>query len=172
MELFYIDNAFSPSINVDVENGIVINCSNSYDSMINALNEKYKGRTITQLRDEHCTFYAERNVWVIVRSRETLPLLKRRVKYKTAIHWKGMDIHELNGRLKSLKIGVDRHNNKESRIKECELQIKYAEEIQVDNLAKFEECEKEMIIEKERLLKTHNFVYSDKPFRLSETKVD
>ena len=52
METFYIDRQFGQAIFIDVEKGIVDKCYNESEKFNNRMNELYKGKPITFLKED------------------------------------------------------------------------------------------------------------------------
>jgi len=51
-EKFYIDRQFGQAIFIDVEDGIVLRCYNESDKFNSKMDEKYKGKPITFLKED------------------------------------------------------------------------------------------------------------------------
>jgi len=52
MELFYIDRQFGQAIFIEVEKGVVLRCYNESDKFNSKMDENYKGKTISFLRED------------------------------------------------------------------------------------------------------------------------
>jgi len=149
MDKFYIDRQFGLAIWIDVENGIVQNCYNEEPKYNAKLNENYKGKSITFLKEDFID-RAMKGTYHHLRAESiTTPL--------QIVHALESKIRNVNGLIQmNLKITPPNRKDEKSWEK-LNGELKRLEALRDEYTIAQSMAESLLRIEKERILTEHNF---------------
>ncbi len=136
MEKFYIDRQFGQAIWIDVEDGIVLRCYNEAPKFNAKMNENYKGKSITFLKEDFID-RAMKGTYHHLRPDVITTINLQIESFRTRIR-------HLWNEYSSLGVTKDRQMEIKGQVKELEPQ-------------QFK-LERELIAEKQRILTEHKFI--------------
>jgi len=149
MDKFYIDRQFGQAIWIDVENGIVQNCYNEEPKFNAKLNENYKGKSITFLKEDFID-RAMKGTYHHLRAESITSQLLLIGAYKSRIR-------DINVKIQmNLKTTPPKRENTKSW-ESLNGELKRLEEQREEIVIKQSQAEQGLVKETDRILTEHNF---------------
>ena len=136
MNKFYIDRQFGHAIFIDVEKGLVVNCYNESEKYCNKMNELYIGKSISFLKTDY----------------------EKRMK-GTYHNVRPLNICTILNKIDTIKTWVDNTSRLIYNAKDNVVKVKELNEQRDKYIAEQSILEKELVIEKNRLLIEHNYKF-------------